>query len=143
MAAFPEIPSQQQEELEHFLYERASRMEPKQLEYVERVLPKKLSALLGKYAVLPEKLRIFVDRVQLFFKMVQDKEFHLRWFSKALILAALLYFINPFDMFPDVLPIIGYIDDAFLIAVVANTLNSEIERYARFRNLPLETLERD
>ena len=38
--------------------------------------------------------------------------------AKALIAAALAYFVLPFDAIPDVLPIIGFTDDAAVIATV-------------------------
>lgn len=36
--------------------------------------------------------------------------------AKAGFLAVLLYFINPFDLIPDIAPVIGYLDDAGVLA---------------------------
>lgn len=36
--------------------------------------------------------------------------------DKAIIIGALLYFINPFDLIPDMTPILGFLDDMTVIA---------------------------
>lgn len=46
-----------------------------------------------------------------------------------LIAGAVLYFINPFDLVPDFLPIIGYLDDAAVLGYVLRTLQAEVEHY--------------
>ena len=43
----------------------------------------------------------------------------------------LLYFLNPFDLVPDFIPGIGYIDDATLIAMAVSAIRSELGKYKR------------
>lgn len=38
------------------------------------------------------------------------------WTAKAGFAAVLLYFLNPFDIVPDLTPVIGYLDDAGVLA---------------------------
>jgi uncharacterized membrane protein YkvA (DUF1232 family) len=45
--------------------------------------------------------------------------------------AAVLYFVDPFDLIPDAVPVLGYLDDAAVIAAVVRLNLSEI---SRFRN---------
>lgn len=45
--------------------------------------------------------------------------------------AALIYFVDPFDLIPDYLPVFGYLDDAAVIAAVVRLNLSEV---SRFRN---------
>lgn len=45
-----------------------------------------------------------------------------------LMILALLYFLNPFDLIPDLL-VGGFIDDAALLAWVMNKVKSEIDNY--------------
>jgi uncharacterized membrane protein YkvA (DUF1232 family) len=44
-----------------------------------------------------------------------------------MILAAALYFVNPLDLIPDFLPVIGYVDDAAVVGYVLRSLQREIE----------------
>lgn len=44
--------------------------------------------------------------------------------DKALIIGALLYFINPFDLVPDIAPIVGFLDDMGVIGLVYRYLSN-------------------
>lgn len=46
---------------------------------------------------------------------------------------ALLYVLNPFDLMPDYIPGIGFIDDASMIALVAGSIRRDLDDYARWR----------
>ena len=43
--------------------------------------------------------------------------------------ASLLYFLNPFDLIPDIIPFSGFLDDVAVITYVIASLKSEIERF--------------
>ena len=61
-------------------------------------------------------------------------------FPKATVTAltlALLYFINPFDLIPDMLPIVGVVDDAMVFALVATMMATDARRYAKKFGLKL------
>ena len=45
------------------------------------------------------------------------------------VVAALLYFVNPFDLIPDFIPIIGQLDDILILSYLVKSLNKEIERF--------------
>jgi uncharacterized membrane protein YkvA (DUF1232 family) len=45
------------------------------------------------------------------------------------VVAALIYFVNPLDFIPDFIPIIGQLDDIFILSYLIKTLNKEIERF--------------
>ena len=53
-----------------------------------------------------------------------DKDTPLR--VKATLLAAIAYFILPIDAIPDVLPVIGFTDDAAVLATAINLVASHI-----------------
>ncbi len=54
------------------------------------------------------------------------------WKSIIFALAAIIYFLNPFDMIPDVAPALGFLDDATVIAFVVNAIKEDIEAYKKF-----------
>lgn len=49
-----------------------------------------------------------------------------------LIVALLIYVVSPFDIIPDWLPGIGFLDDAALIGYIVNIADRELERYYRW-----------
>jgi uncharacterized membrane protein YkvA (DUF1232 family) len=66
----------------------------------------------------------FIKQIKLAISLVKDfrnKSYtQVPWRTIALISAAIIYFINPFDAVPDILPVIGIADDAILFATVLN-----------------------
>ncbi|MGE4064936.1 MAG: YkvA family protein [Rhodospirillaceae bacterium] len=46
---------------------------------------------------------------------------------------ALLYVLNPFDLMPDFIPGIGYLDDMSMLALVIGSVRKDVEGYARWR----------
>ncbi len=44
--------------------------------------------------------------------------------DKAIIIGALLYFINPFDLIPDITPILGFLDDMSVIGLTYRYLSN-------------------
>ncbi|MCA8945015.1 MAG: DUF1232 domain-containing protein [Planctomycetes bacterium] len=51
---------------------------------------------------------------------------------KATAVLAILYFISPVDMIPDVIPITGFLDDAGVIATAVSVLGPKIAPYLQF-----------
>jgi len=49
------------------------------------------------------------------------------WKTLTLITAGLIYFVNPFDLIPDFIPISGFVDDVALILWIFNTAAKDIE----------------
>ncbi|MDP9268343.1 MAG: YkvA family protein [Acidobacteriota bacterium] len=46
-----------------------------------------------------------------------------------MVLAAVIYFVDPFDLIPDVIPILGYIDDAAVLGLVMASIRDDLERF--------------
>ncbi len=51
------------------------------------------------------------------------------WYRKSIVVAALIYFISPIDAIPDMIPLVGYLDDLGVIAATLKFLGSEIKAY--------------
>ena len=47
--------------------------------------------------------------------------------SIVMVVAAVLYFLNPLDLIPDFIPVIGYLDDAAVVGYVLRNLQKELE----------------
>lgn len=49
------------------------------------------------------------------------------------IVGALIYFVSPLDIIPDSIPILGYFDDAAVVAVCWKMVESDVEEYLEWR----------
>ena len=52
-----------------------------------------------------------------------------KWYRKAIVIAALVYFIVPIDTIPDLTPLFGYLDDLGVITALLKYLGSELLEY--------------
>jgi uncharacterized membrane protein YkvA (DUF1232 family) len=83
------------------------------------------------------KLGSFFEEFELLWQMLKD--YHsgayrdVPWRFIAAVGFAAFYLLNPFDVVPDVLPVIGYVDDAAVFGLVLSSFKSEIEKYKRTR----------
>ena len=55
------------------------------------------------------------------------------FWSIAAIVAALLYVINQFDIIPDFIPVIGYLDDAAVIAACLAMVRRDLHNYKKWK----------
>ena len=58
---------------------------------------------------------------------------YVSWHRKAIVVAALIYFISPIDTIPDLSPLFGYLDDLGVITAVMKFLGSELIPYYKPR----------
>ncbi len=76
-------------------------------------------------------------RIRLFLSAVQDYasgEYRdLPWTTIAMAVFAILYFVNPADIFPDVIPLSGYLDDAGVVAAAFGLLLRDLDKYERWK----------
>jgi uncharacterized membrane protein YkvA (DUF1232 family) len=45
------------------------------------------------------------------------------------VVGAILYFISPLDAIPDFIPVIGFLDDAFIIGLAIKQIRVDLDRY--------------
>lgn len=79
-----------------------------------------------KIRTLNRKLRLVADAIALF-RYMSDPDVH--WSKKGIVIAALLYFIIPVDSIPDLAPIVGYLDDAGVLAAAVKYLGRQLKVY--------------
>ncbi len=92
--------------------------EPK-AEYVEENLWYKLEKVGKKIS--------FAKDIMALFSYMQDS--FVSWHRKAIVIAALIYFISPIDTIPDVAPLFGYLDHLGVITALLKLLGSELIPY--------------
>jgi uncharacterized membrane protein YkvA (DUF1232 family) len=85
-------------------------------------------------------LRDFAKNLVRLFEMLSTPGFKLPWRTTAAIVFALGYFISSVDLIPDAIPVLGFVDDALVVAevmvmVAADVRRFEEERRARRRSV--------
>jgi uncharacterized membrane protein YkvA (DUF1232 family) len=124
-----EIPTAQQQALEDELFDRAKRVTPQDAERAVNDIPTKLASVVQSVNQKTPSVKRMIENVQLLYEMLRDKTFAVSWSAKAIVVAAIMYFVSPVDFLPDFIPILGYIDDAFVISAALNAISTEIDRY--------------
>jgi len=51
------------------------------------------------------------------------------WQSLILIIIAVIYFVSPIDLIPDWIPVIGLIDDAFVVGLVLKSVKDDLDAF--------------
>lgn len=51
------------------------------------------------------------------------------WETIVWILGVIIYFVNPFDIIPDFVPVFGYVDDAAVIAFVVASIHADLDNF--------------
>lgn len=52
--------------------------------------------------------------------------------SMVAVVAALIYFLNPMDLIPDIIATVGFLDDLTILAFVIKTFKEEIDRFVEW-----------
>jgi len=117
---------------------------------VKRIDDNKLNQILKKEKVIedkrsklnPAKFFLLFKQVKLAFEMLKDykskKYRNVPWKAIAMIVTALVYFLNPIDLIPDFMGVIGFTDDAIVLAFVFKSLRGELIKYCDWRGLKAE-----
>jgi uncharacterized membrane protein YkvA (DUF1232 family) len=56
--------------------------------------------------------------------------------TKAMLAAVLVYLASPVDLVPDLIPLLGYLDDALLVAIVLDGLLNYVDRDVLLEHWP-------
>jgi uncharacterized membrane protein YkvA (DUF1232 family) len=99
---------------------------------------KKLDEAFKKATANKGKLEEVWNYLQLFFSISRDYiNGNYRQVPKGSIVAiigALIYFLSPIDLIPDFIPVIGYVDDIFVLGLVFNQVKSDLDEYEIWKN---------
>ena len=86
-----------------------------------------------------ETLRKYLADIKLYFKMLGDvftgKYKKVPVGTIAAIVGTLLYVLSPIDFIPDFIPVVGYLDDAAMLALCLNFTRFDVEEYKKNKKL--------
>jgi uncharacterized membrane protein YkvA (DUF1232 family) len=87
---------------------------------------------------IPQALRAVWSDVTLLVSMVRDYAAgayrEIPFGTIAAVAAAIIYLVSPIDAIPDVIPIIGFIDDAAVIALCMRMAHEDIKDYREWKH---------
>ena len=86
----------------------------------------------GKAGELLSNVPVLVSLVRSYIRK-EYTEFPLS--SLLAVIAGLLYVINPFDIIPDQIPLIGQVDDALVIALVLKLTATDVAQYQDWKTV--------
>lgn len=73
-----------------------------------------------------------IQKLETLVAMIEDDEWKIPDEERADVLSALAYFSDPEDLVPDHIPVLGFLDDAIMIELVADELSDDIEAFVEF-----------
>lgn len=86
-----------------------------------------------RWVLLGRQILLLYDMLRAWWR----KDFNLPWKTAAAITAALLYFINPFDIVPDFIPVVGYLDDVVVVGACLKLIQADLRAFAESKGLNL------
>ena len=83
-------------------------------------------------ANVPEFVRLRIQKLEVFVAMIEDSEWQIPSEERIELLHALAYFSDPEDLVPDHIPVLGFLDDAIMIELVAEEFKDDVEAFEEF-----------
>lgn len=81
-------------------------------------------------------IKQLIDNIQTLYRMLLayfKKEYkEIPWESLVLAIVAVVYFVSPIDLIPDAIPVLGYIDDALVVAFVIRAIGADLENFKQW-----------
>ena len=123
---------------EHF-EEKRDNIGSREIEQVLEEFEEKLERITSSAG--PRWVRRALGHARLFFRMITawwDNPSRVPWRTVTALTTSLLYFINPFDLIPDFIPLAGLMDDATMIYLVFALVQDDLLDFAEECGFPLD-----
>ena len=82
---------------------------------------------------IPIRMQLVTNQVRLVLELIDDfaagSYREIPWHSMAVAAGAVLYAVSPTDIVPDVLPLVGSLDDLFLIGLALRLIRKDLRAY--------------
>lgn len=83
-----------------------------------------------KFQEIIDDFFLMIDLVKAYVK----KEYReVPFASIVAILAAIVYVLNPLDVIPDVLPVVGHVDDVVVVGIALKQVHADLRKYEAWR----------
>ena len=94
-------------------------------------------ALSDSFAALPKRMHRTANEVGLVLELLGDFKSGayraLPWHSVFVLAAAVLYSVNPADVIPNAIPLLGTLDDIAVVAFAVRLIERDLRAYCRFK----------
>ncbi|HLF20117.1 MAG TPA: YkvA family protein [Bacteroidota bacterium] len=79
----------------------------------------------------------FIEDAKLFLSLIRDymkgEYRRIPWWAISAVVFTLLYVFNPFDIVPDLLPVVGYVDDAAVFVLCLALVEQQLREYKEWK----------
>lgn len=103
--------------------------------HFDRII-EKARAIEDKVKAVPA-LHCFWEDILLGLELIRDYRLGLYRNAPTWVIAAialgLLYLIDPLELVPDIIPVVGYLDDVAVIALILKLVKTELAQYAAWK----------
>lgn len=93
------------------------------------------AGLAASATAIPERMHLAANQARLVLELLEDVRNgnyrELPWRSVAIASAAVLYSISPADVVPDVIPVLGALDDIALLTIAVRLIQRDLRAYCR------------
>src|SRR5690625_5240756 len=109
----------------------------------EKITEEDLDDALDKKSRIEEKIlssgtmRKYAEIIRQMFLMLNDYRKgnykDVPWLTISTLVFILIYVLNPLDLIPDFIPIIGYLDDATVLVLGLNWIQTDLHKYLKWK----------
>jgi len=103
---------------------------PEQLKKVAESAWQKTLGLKGPLEEVWEQLKLMISLVK---EWLAGNYKEVPTASIVAIIAGLIYLLSPIDLIPDFIPVLGYLDDIFVLGVVFTQVAKDLQAFARWQ----------
>lgn len=83
------------------------------------------------------------NEFKLLISMIKDTfsgRYKMNKWNMSIILGTIVYVISPIDAIPDIIPVLGWLDDASIVGFAISKLADEVDRYRKFQKTGISTV---
>lgn len=88
-----------------------------------------------------DKLGERTNEFKLLISMIRDTfsgKYKMNKWNMSIIIGTIIYVVSPIDAVPDLVPVLGWLDDASIVGFAIAKLADEVDRYKKFQKTGLE-----